>query len=131
MPLSRRLSRFATDSGTADARRSTSWTAGQTDQVLDATSRMSGRLDGLVCTPSINVRKKLLDYTEDEFDRVVRINLKGSFNVVRAAGRLMIAQQSGSIVIFSSIRSAGGRTRPGDLLDDQGGHSSARARCGL
>ena len=51
------------------------------------------------------MRKKLLDYAEDEFDRVVRINLKGSFNVVRAAGRLMTTQQSGSIVIFSSIRS--------------------------
>jgi NAD(P)-dependent dehydrogenase (short-subunit alcohol dehydrogenase family) len=59
----------------------------------------------VICTPSINVRKKLLDYNEDEFDRVIRINLKGSFNVVRSAGRVMTAQQSGRIAIFSSIRS--------------------------
>jgi NAD(P)-dependent dehydrogenase (short-subunit alcohol dehydrogenase family) len=77
---------------------------GQTDRVLaDAAARM-GRLDGVVCTPSINVRKTLLEYSEDEFDRVARLNLKGSFNVLRAAGRLMTAQGSGSIVIFSSIR---------------------------
>ena len=53
-------------------------------------SAVIAKTDGstaLICTPSINVRKKLLDYAEDEFDRVVRINLKGSFNVVRAAGR--------------------------------------------
>ena len=30
------------------------------------------RLDGLVCTPAINVRKSILNYSGDEFDRVVR-----------------------------------------------------------
>jgi NAD(P)-dependent dehydrogenase (short-subunit alcohol dehydrogenase family) len=62
-------------------------------------------LDGLVCTPAINVRKTILNYTGDEFDRVVRVNLRGNFNVLQAAGRLMVSQKSGSIVLFSSIRS--------------------------
>jgi NAD(P)-dependent dehydrogenase (short-subunit alcohol dehydrogenase family) len=75
-----------------------------TDRVLQSAARRGG-IDGLVCTPSINVRKKLLDYEEDEFDRVVRLNLKGSFNVLRSAGRLMTAEGRGSIVVFSSIRS--------------------------
>jgi len=64
-----------------------------------------GRLDVVVCTPSINVRKRILDYSPDEFDRVVDVNLRGSFNVLQAAGRIMTTQRSGSIVIFSSIRS--------------------------
>jgi NAD(P)-dependent dehydrogenase (short-subunit alcohol dehydrogenase family) len=64
-----------------------------------------GRLDIAVCTPSINIRKALLNYTEEEFDRVVALNLRGNFNVLRAAGRIMTAQGSGSIVLFSSIRS--------------------------
>jgi NAD(P)-dependent dehydrogenase (short-subunit alcohol dehydrogenase family) len=76
-----------------------------TERVLGQCAAISGRIDALACTPSINVRKKLLDYSEDEFDRVVRVNLKGSFNVVRAAGRLMTASGGGSIVVFSSIRS--------------------------
>jgi NAD(P)-dependent dehydrogenase (short-subunit alcohol dehydrogenase family) len=79
--------------------------AAATDRVLAQFSAATGRLDALACTPSINVRKKLLDYQEDEFDRVVRLNLKGSFNVVRSAGRVMTAQRRGSIVVFSSIRS--------------------------
>ena len=79
--------------------------AAATDRVLDTCAQSAGRLDGLVCTPSINVRKKLLDYGEDEFDRVVRVNLKGSFNVLRSAGRIMTGQGGGSIVVFSSIRS--------------------------
>jgi NAD(P)-dependent dehydrogenase (short-subunit alcohol dehydrogenase family) len=64
-----------------------------------------GRLDIVVCTPGINVRKTLLNYSEDEFDRVVAVNMKGGFNVLREAGRIMTKQGSGSIVLFSSIRS--------------------------
>ncbi len=64
-----------------------------------------GALDIVVCTPSINVRKPILQYSDDEFDRVVAVNLKGSFNVLQAAGRIMTAQRRGSIVVFSSIRS--------------------------
>lgn len=62
-------------------------------------------LDALVCTPSINVRKRLTDVTSDEFDRVINVNLKGSFNVMKEAGEVMAAQGKGSMVFFSSIRS--------------------------
>jgi NAD(P)-dependent dehydrogenase (short-subunit alcohol dehydrogenase family) len=72
---------------------------------FDVIARDRGRLDIVICTPSINVRKPILQYTGEEFDRVVELNLKGSFNVLQAAGRLMTAQRSGSIVVFSSIRS--------------------------
>ena len=72
---------------------------------MDAVARDRGRLDIVVCTPSINVRKPILKYAEEEFDRVVEVNLKGSFNVLQAAGRVMTAQRRGSIVLFSSIRS--------------------------
>jgi NAD(P)-dependent dehydrogenase (short-subunit alcohol dehydrogenase family) len=72
---------------------------------LDAIARDRGRLDIVICTPGINVRKKLLQYTGEEFDRVVALNLKGSFNVLQAAGRIMTAQRAGSIILFSSIRS--------------------------
>jgi NAD(P)-dependent dehydrogenase (short-subunit alcohol dehydrogenase family) len=62
-------------------------------------------VDVLVCTPAINVRKRLLDYTDEEFDRVVALNLKGNFRLLREAGRVMKAQGSGSMIVFSSIRS--------------------------
>ncbi|MEM7349514.1 MAG: SDR family NAD(P)-dependent oxidoreductase [Acidobacteriota bacterium] len=64
-----------------------------------------GSLDAVVCSPSINVRKLMLDYTDEEFDAVVGLNLKGSLHVMQSAGRLMAEQGSGSIVLFSSIRS--------------------------
>ena len=73
-----------------------------------------GSLDGLVCTPSINVRKPILAYSGDEFDKVVRVNLRGNFNVLQAAGRLMTNQKRGSIVLYSSIRSV--VTEPGQSV---------------
>ena len=72
---------------------------------FDALGQRAGRLDVAVCTPSINVRKPILAYTEEDFDRVVALNIRGSFNVLRAAGRIMTAAGRGSIVLLSSIRS--------------------------
>jgi NAD(P)-dependent dehydrogenase (short-subunit alcohol dehydrogenase family) len=66
--------------------------------------RRLGSLDVVVSTPGVNVRKPILDYTDEEFDRVVTLNLKGSFHVLRAAGRIMVEQRRGSIILFSSIR---------------------------
>jgi NAD(P)-dependent dehydrogenase (short-subunit alcohol dehydrogenase family) len=66
----------------------------------------AGPVDGLVFTPATNVRKALADYTDEEFDRVVNLNLRASFTLIRVFGPLMAAQGKGSIVGFSSIRAA-------------------------
>lgn len=63
-----------------------------------------GDVDVAVLTAAMNVRKRLLDYSPEEFDRVVGLNLRGSFNVLRAVGSRMVARGSGSIIAFSSIR---------------------------
>jgi NAD(P)-dependent dehydrogenase (short-subunit alcohol dehydrogenase family) len=63
------------------------------------------QVDIMVCTPAVNVRKRLLDYTDEEFDKVVGLNLKGNFRLLRETGRHMKNQGSGSIIVFSSIRS--------------------------
>ena len=88
------------DAGTVDITSVTS----VRDALANSLHRRSS-LDGLVCTPAINVRKTILKYTAEEFDRVVNVNLKGNFNVLQAGGQIMTAQGSGSIVLFSSIRS--------------------------
>jgi NAD(P)-dependent dehydrogenase (short-subunit alcohol dehydrogenase family) len=69
----------------------------------DVQARFGG-LDIVICTPSINVRKPILQYSSDELDRVLDLNIKGNFNVLQAAGRLMTTQGRGSIILFSSIR---------------------------
>jgi NAD(P)-dependent dehydrogenase (short-subunit alcohol dehydrogenase family) len=79
--------------------------------VVDGIRDKHGSIDVLVSTPAVNVRKPLLNYTGAEFDKVVGLNLKGTFLIARAAARVMSAQQSGSIILMSSIRSV--TTEPG------------------
>src|SRR2546423_6490558 len=45
-----------------------------------------GTPDGLVVTPAVNVRKPLLAISDEEFDRVVDLNLKGTFRLLREFG---------------------------------------------
>ncbi len=97
-------SRIRSDGGIADAAALDIVDSAAVDGAIQRIADKHGRLDAMVCTPAINFRKKILDYSDDEFDRVVRLNLKGTFNVLRASGRAMTARKSGSIVLFSSIR---------------------------
>jgi NAD(P)-dependent dehydrogenase (short-subunit alcohol dehydrogenase family) len=60
--------------------------------------------DILVSAPSINVRKPLLDITDEEFDRVIGLNLKGTFMLLKQVARGMAERGRGSIMVFSSIR---------------------------
>ncbi len=71
---------------------------------LGAAAERVGVPDVLVSTPSVNVRKPLLEITDEEFDRVVELNLKGTFRLIREFGGGMAERGSGSIIAFSSIR---------------------------
>jgi len=74
------------------------------DAAFDEADRAGGA-DIAICTPSINVRKPILKYSDEELDRVFAVNIKGNFHVLRAAGRVMTARGRGSIILFSSVRS--------------------------
>lgn len=62
-------------------------------------------IDILVSTPSINVRKPMLQISEEEFERVIDLNLKGTFLLMKSVAQGMAERGQGSIIVFSSIRS--------------------------
>jgi NAD(P)-dependent dehydrogenase (short-subunit alcohol dehydrogenase family) len=78
--------------------------ASASDIAALADSIGDARLDIAVTTPGLNIRKTILDYTEEDFARVVDLNLKGTFLFFRAFGRKMVAQGGGSIIACSSLR---------------------------
>ena len=81
--------------------------AGNADDVArlaDAVKSAHSRLDVAVTTPAVHVRKLMLDYTDEEFDRVADLNLRGTFLFLRAFGRIMVAQGGGSLIASSSVR---------------------------
>ena len=69
-----------------------------------AIERTHKRLDVAVTTPAIHVRKLMLDYTDEEYDRIANLNLRGTFYFLRAFGRMMARQKSGSLIASSSVR---------------------------
>lgn len=71
---------------------------------LAALAGRLGPVDVLVLTAGVNVRKRLLDYTPEEFDRVVGLNLRGTFNATRAFAPGMADRGRGTIIAFTSIR---------------------------
>ncbi|UUV28255.1 SDR family oxidoreductase [Amycolatopsis roodepoortensis] len=79
-----------------------------------------GETDIVVLTAATNVRKRLLEYTREEFDRVIALNLGATFEVVRAFGAGMVERGRGSIIGFSSIR--GTTVEPG-----QGPYAATKA----
>jgi NAD(P)-dependent dehydrogenase (short-subunit alcohol dehydrogenase family) len=102
--VERVASRIRSEGGGASAHAADIAESSQVEALFAELDR-SAPVDGVACTPSINVRKPILSYTDEEFDRVIRVNVRGNFNVLRAAGRQMTAHGHGSIVLCSSIRS--------------------------
>src|ERR687889_727097 len=85
-----------------------------------AAAERVGTPDVLVSTPSINVRKPVLEITDEEFDRIVELNLKGTFRLIREFAGGMAERGSGSIIAFSSIRAQ--VVEPG-----QGGYAATKS----
>ena len=62
-----------------------------------------GRLDILVNNAGITKDGLLMKMTEEDFDRVLSINLKGAFHTIRHASRYFLKQRSGKIINISSV----------------------------
>ena len=75
----------------------------QVQKMMQRTAETFGRLDILVNNAGIIRRGSIETVTEADWDRVMAVNLKGTFNCCKAAADLMMKQRSGKIVNVSSI----------------------------
>jgi len=80
------------------------------EAAVDGVVKKMGKIDNLVNNAGITADKLLLRMKEDEWDRVIRVNLKSAFNCTKAVLRHML-KTGGSIVSISSI--AGVMGNPG------------------
>lgn len=76
--------------------------------LVAATVKDHGAVDVLVNNAAISIAKDFLDVTEEDFDRVIGVNLKGSFLMLQEVARQMVKQvaagrKAGAIVNMSSV----------------------------
>jgi len=77
-------------------------------EAVDRILKRFGRIDILVNNAGVNYRVPVLEYPEDEWDRVLNTNLKGYFLVAQAVVPQMIENGYGKVINMSSILGAVG-----------------------
>jgi len=75
----------------------------EAEALVNAAVEKFGRVDCLVNNAGITKDGLLMRMTEEEFDRVIAVNLKGCFNTTRHIAKHMLKNRSGCIVNISSV----------------------------
>jgi 3-oxoacyl-[acyl-carrier protein] reductase len=77
-------------------------TAAAEQAIQDAAKRL-GRLDILVANAGISIDGLLLRIKDEDFDRVIAVNLKGAIACSRAAIKVMMRAKTGRVIFVSSV----------------------------
>jgi 3-oxoacyl-[acyl-carrier protein] reductase len=77
--------------------------SGEVNSTVEAILNDFGKIDILVNNAGITRDNLLMRMTDEEWDAVLAVNLKGVFNFTRAAARPMMKQRSGKIVNIASV----------------------------
>ena len=78
------------------------------EKLVDQVAAEFGSLDILINNAGITRDTLLMRMTEDQWDDVIRINLKSAFNLTKAAQKYMLKQRRGSIINMTSVVGLGG-----------------------
>ena len=93
----------------------------QVDGLIAAALDRFGRIDGLLNNAGINVLTQCVDMTDEQWDLVLDVCLKGTFRCVRAVLPSMIKQKSGAIVSLSSTAGLMGSANQAHYAAAKGG----------
>ena len=75
----------------------------QAENLIKQAKKEFGQVDILINNAGITKDNLIIRMKESEFDQVIKINLKGAFNCLKAVTPIMLKQRSGKIVNMSSV----------------------------
>src|SRR6056297_2530445 len=75
----------------------------QTNETVQQILKEFGKIDILINNAGITKDTLLMRMTEDQWDAVIKVNLKSVFNFTKAVQRIMLKQREGSIINLSSV----------------------------
>jgi 3-oxoacyl-[acyl-carrier protein] reductase len=75
----------------------------QAKELVEAAVAELGSIDVLVNNAGITKDSLMLRMKEEDFDQVIKTNLKGAFNMIKHTSAVMLKQRSGSIINMSSV----------------------------
>ena len=101
--------------------------AASCDALIAAAVDATGRLDTIVNNAGVQVEKPIEDTTDDDYDLVMNVNVRGVFNCCRAAVRQMATQRREGRSSTSARLRAMSPTPDGDLQRLKGRRARARA----
>ncbi len=93
----------------------------EAERTVQVVQKHLGRLDIVVCNAGINRDTVIWKMSEEEWDTVIGVNLKGCFNYCRAAAVVFRNQGSGKIVNISSINGLRGKFGQSNYAASKGG----------
>jgi len=71
-------------------------------KIVDTCVESWGRIDGVVCVAGILRERMLFNMSDEEWDDVIRVHMRGTFSLFRPASAVMRKQGSGSLISFTS-----------------------------
>lgn len=72
--------------------------------LVTQTMNAYGRIDVLVNCAGISVRQTVLEMSDEDWHKVIGVNLHGTFHITSAVARVMVDQGGGSIILLASDR---------------------------
>jgi NAD(P)-dependent dehydrogenase (short-subunit alcohol dehydrogenase family) len=112
LPADQVVDEILTSGGTAFTNRGNVASFDDATEMIEQVVRTFGRIDILVNVAGILRDRMIFNMTEAEWDAVIAVHLKGTFNCTRAASIHMRQQRAGRIISMSSVSALGSPGQP-------------------